>query len=134
MTQSPHKISDELKPCPFCGGDARLDSGFDSYWIECKHCGATAEGDKTHDTAIASWNKRAPVASSISDDELEKLALKLCDEHRDEYGLIDLSPIEMYCAGYRSAERNYEQALITKTPDCVTTNTPDERANSDTND
>ena len=38
-------MSDELKVCPFCGGDARIHSkvlaeGFDSgYWAVCDECG-----------------------------------------------------------------------------------------------
>ena len=62
-------MSDELKVCPFCGGDARIHSkvlaeGFDSgYWVVCDECG---KGDtlphESEEEAAAAWNARAAVA------------------------------------------------------------------------
>lgn len=59
-------MSDELKVCPFCGGDARIHSkvlaeGFDSgYWAVCDECG---KGDtlphESEEEAAADWNARA---------------------------------------------------------------------------
>lgn len=61
-------MSDELKVCPFCGGDARIHSkvlaeGFDSsYWAVCDECG---KGDtlphESEEEAAAAWNARAAV-------------------------------------------------------------------------
>lgn len=61
-------MSDELKVCPFCGGDARIHSkvlaeGFDSgYWAVCDECG---KGDtlphESEEEAAAAWNTRAAV-------------------------------------------------------------------------
>lgn len=62
-------MGDELKPCPFCGGEARIHSkvlaeGFDSgYWAVCDECG---KGDtlphESEEEAAAAWNARAAVA------------------------------------------------------------------------
>ena len=62
-------MGDELKPCPFCGGEARIHSkvlaeGFDSgYWAVCDECG---KGDtlphESEEKAAAAWNARAAVA------------------------------------------------------------------------
>lgn len=62
-------MSDELKVCPFCGGDARIHSkvlaeGFDSgYWAVCDECG---KGDtlphESEEEAVSAWNARAAVA------------------------------------------------------------------------
>ena len=62
-------MSDELKVCPFCGGDARIHSkvlaeGFDSGdWAVCDECG---KGDtlphESEEEAAAAWNARAAVA------------------------------------------------------------------------
>ena len=58
----------ELKPCPFCGGEARLFIGmvaFDDYEVQCAKCGfsgpnfgASDEPD-ARDDAINHWNTRA---------------------------------------------------------------------------
>jgi hypothetical protein len=52
-------MSDELKPCPFCGGTAQHendtgpnDEGYWT-WIECTSCGGKANDAKT-------WNRRLP--------------------------------------------------------------------------
>ncbi len=60
-------MSDELKPCPFCGGEAKAfyceESG--TFDVQCQQCGAipfigsrTSER-KTMADVIAAWNARA---------------------------------------------------------------------------
>lgn len=62
-------MSDELKPCPFCGGEALAfrceESG--TFDVQCQQCGAipfigsrTSER-KTMADVIAAWNARAAV-------------------------------------------------------------------------
>lgn len=60
-------MTDELKPCPFCGHSASLrdDSDYATmdgdlpYWVDCDDCEASVEGFWTADDAMESWNKRA---------------------------------------------------------------------------
>lgn len=60
----------ELKPCPFCGGEARLKriNGYygytsDAYSVECLCCGATIKKSNGYrdltNSVISSWNRRA---------------------------------------------------------------------------
>ena len=69
----------ELKPCPFCGGEAKLaDNEFgepvfdnnlaqvdfmysapDAFWVECKDCFAMSGSYNTEEEAIEAWNRRA---------------------------------------------------------------------------
>ena len=71
-------MADNLKPCPFCGGEAALKSNeygcgvydcagalVDTYyekptvfWCECNECGAMATGCDTFGEAIEAWNRR----------------------------------------------------------------------------
>lgn len=52
-------MSDKLKPCPFCGGEGRLQTDFRNNRIICNTCGAY--GGHTYyseQEAIEVWNKR----------------------------------------------------------------------------
>ena len=52
--------SNELKPCPFCGGEAKLRRYGDSAYcyIECSQCEIGAYFYDTKAEAIAAWNRR----------------------------------------------------------------------------
>jgi len=68
-------MSDELKTCPFCGGEASSfeDSGHSTAWeIGCFNGQCSAEPhvwEKTKAEAVAAWNTRA--------DRIEELEVKL---------------------------------------------------------
>ena len=63
-------MKDKLKPCPFCGGKAKLAKQtvsmwflqFDSYYVVCDNCGARSriavEVAEEKDKAIEAWNMR----------------------------------------------------------------------------
>lgn len=55
-------MSEELKPCPFCGGEAILEWEGDSYVISCKECNAEITFEQTRKSAIKAWNRRTEVA------------------------------------------------------------------------
>jgi Lar family restriction alleviation protein len=64
----------ELKPCPFCGGTARIDEGMRGYpCILCGTCGASSDYASTDDVseAISAWNTRhghSPDAGKLGED------------------------------------------------------------------
>ncbi len=84
-------MSDELKLCPFCGGEARAfrceESG--TFDVQCQQCGAipfigsrTSE-KKTMDDVIASWNARAAVTDeqfAMAVHEWALARMEGCDE------------------------------------------------------
>lgn len=49
----------QLKPCPFCGGDAQIEgAGKANAHIKCLLCGAETECYNGIDRAITAWNRR----------------------------------------------------------------------------
>ena len=51
-------MTEILKPCPFCGGEAELSSGYDCYFVSCSLCKAQTEWDMYKEKAIELWNRR----------------------------------------------------------------------------
>ena len=54
----------KLKPCPFCGGEARTWEDFDGWRLYCTKCDATFRGG-TAEELIEAWNKRTPTTEDI---------------------------------------------------------------------
>lgn len=53
-------MTDKLKPCPFCGGEAEM-----IFWeamkdarVRCKACDVSTHDYRTPEEAIEAWNKR----------------------------------------------------------------------------
>jgi len=51
-------MSEELKPCPFCGGDAEVNEIDDEYLSSCSECSANLGFFETEHDAITAWNTR----------------------------------------------------------------------------
>lgn len=51
---------EKLKPCPFCGGEAKIMKMGYPHWIYCLECGAKVHGGTTSEKdSIKAWNRRA---------------------------------------------------------------------------
>ena len=50
---------DELRKCPFCGGEAIEVRSSESYWVRCSDCDAEIALCDSSPEAIAAWNRRA---------------------------------------------------------------------------
>lgn len=49
---------EELKRCPFCGGEAEIIGSNTTYWIDCNECRAETGLFNTEAEAIVAWNRR----------------------------------------------------------------------------
>ena len=51
---------EELKPCPFCGGEAMIRHGIYLivFWVECQSCGVESNAFNNEADAIEAWNRR----------------------------------------------------------------------------
>jgi Lar family restriction alleviation protein len=61
-------MNEELKPCPFCGGEKSKDDGatgvylfyeYPHYRVQCSDCYAITRGSFKKSNAIKVWNTRA---------------------------------------------------------------------------
>ena len=57
---------EELKPCPFCGGEAKLENMGFPHHVYCTNCGARVTGrgfgEDGEADAIRKWNQRSEVS------------------------------------------------------------------------
>lgn len=57
-------MAEELKACPFCGGDAELRLYDAQYFVQCVQCfNSTSADHDLESSAIAAWNTRAQLPS-----------------------------------------------------------------------
>lgn len=56
-------MSEKLKPCPFCGGEAKMMKMGYPHWVYCQNCGARVHGGKYgkeegEKASAEAWNRR----------------------------------------------------------------------------
>lgn len=83
----------ELKPCPFCGGEAELYQSYCGYYqIECHQCSARSCTAVEKESVISNWNMRSTTerkSKTMTLDEAiehcEEVATKNCSECAEEH-------------------------------------------------
>ena len=71
-------MTDKLKPCPFCGGEADTEWHHGYWGVRCKSCYAEVTADGMND-AIEAWNNRKPMDRIVEQLEEE---LRLSEEEK----------------------------------------------------
>lgn len=56
-------MSEQLKPCPFCGSEAYVLDAMNESWVVCKRdkCHASGPTRNFSGSAIKAWNGRTPI-------------------------------------------------------------------------
>ena len=97
---------EELKPCPFCGGEAVV-CGYPSeqmVYVKCRECGACSFGCQANEEkAAAAWNTRAErTCQFFYDKKMAEYACSACGERvsgsnpADEYEVTPLAVLESF--------------------------------------
>jgi len=66
-------MSDKLKPCPFCGGEAEARYLYCRPYIICSKCHAQIPCHNTYPKAVEAWNTRKPIDKVVEQLEAQKV-------------------------------------------------------------
>lgn len=79
-------MTEKLKPCPFCKGEAVITHRIDTYCVRCKKCGCEATFFNNEKEVVDFWNNR-PIEKEIDRlrEALEHVATT--DTTVDKYGI-----------------------------------------------
>ena len=108
----------ELKPCPFCGGEAGFDHDDNGWvWIDCASCGASTNArvsamDDCKPLLAEQWNRRsAPPGMQLVPVEPTPEMLEAANQDlRREYATLGLGDGSHLDA--TKAARNYYAAML----------------------
>ncbi len=81
----------ELKKCPFCGGEAKLNyvgTCIPLYFISCEECGCKQESSIHKEAVINAWNNRATEAE-IRATAKRELAEQIEKRIKEEVALLE---------------------------------------------
>ena len=79
-------MTEELKPCPFCGGEAKCIEFYGLYHVICCNCHIAGKDCSTRESAVSAWNNR-PIEELKYDENKrlrEALGVILDEAQKDE--------------------------------------------------
>ena len=96
----PEKTNIELKPCPFCGGKAKLvgHERFHEYYVYCNNCMAASWDYETSEEAANAWDNRQIQANArliATAPELFKIVEALANSQFHQYSEIKMKASEL---------------------------------------
>ena len=114
------ECTDELKPCPFCGGKALIwGSPMGGYIFGCDNIECFTSLNKsctdTHDEAVDQWNTRTPTPAPSSEPDVQILTMKLSGGREEHWTRISCDgrtfDVRVYGSDYRN-RAEYEKAEL----------------------
>lgn len=107
-------MSDELKPCPFCGSNtaevARPYFPAKDAVVECQECFAKTDEYMSDDEAIEAWNRRVADVEQLSQ-TLRDVRGKLANEERDHAEDLEEMDAELKKAQAERLDPAWEKAF-----------------------
>ena len=115
-------MTDELKPCPFCGGEAEIRSyrtyiddihGIGpKFYVECGECLSRRHlGERTESEAIADWNSRAERTCRFALEEDREMLAEKAACGPGEFVTQDMPDLLWTCSACGEQYRNGLDAL-----------------------
>jgi hypothetical protein len=101
-------MSEQLRPCPFCGSEAQVTGNGREYWVECLagDCKSTGRFHEDDSIARVAWNRRA--VSAAKDAQHEDVVVEQMARAMN----IATDGHDRYWTGYmRSAEAAYRVVM-----------------------
>jgi hypothetical protein len=86
-------MSDELKPCPFCGSTEVTDMQYDGdFWVQCAGCNCSTQAE-----SHKAWNARAqPSDGALTNEGVEPVGeLRELAEHWEGESTIDVEQMQV---------------------------------------
>lgn len=83
-------MTDKLKPCPFCGGEADTEWHHGYWGVRCTSCYAEVTADGMND-AIEAWNTRKPmdrIAEKL-EEEVTEIGSRVCNNTKCNHECVD---------------------------------------------